>query len=80
MVQVENQTNLIRMCGTLNVSKDRCKKIDYELRTTFAPKLPSSVDVVTIAKQIRGAKNMCYNSLCQRLLSNEVRGPKTALA
>ena len=31
-------------------------KIDYELRTTFVPKLLSSIDIVTIAKQIKGAK------------------------
>jgi hypothetical protein len=56
-------------------AKIDAKKIDYELRTTFAPKLLSSMDVVTIAKQIRGAKNMCYNSLCQRLLSKRSTRP-----
>jgi hypothetical protein len=50
-------------------------KIDYELRTTFAPKLLSSMDVVTIAKQIRGAKNMCCNSLCKRPLSKRSTRP-----
>jgi hypothetical protein len=56
-------------------AKIDAKKIDYELRTTFVPKLPSSMDVVTIAKQIRGAKNMRYNSLCQRLPSKRSTRP-----
>ncbi len=50
-------------------------KIDYELRTTFVPKLLSSMDIITIAKQIINAKNMCYNSLCQRLLSKRSTRP-----
>jgi hypothetical protein len=61
-------------------AKIDAKKIDHELRTTFALKLPSSMDVVTIAKQIRGAK-ICATTVCAKdYCQKEVRGPKTALA
>jgi len=31
-------------------------KVEYEIRTTFVPKLLNSEDIITIAKQIKGAK------------------------
>lgn len=41
-------------------------KVDYEFRTTFVPELLSSDDIVTIAKQLKGAKRYVLQQFISR--------------
>jgi len=51
---VKNKEIIDKILQSLDILKRG--KIDHELRTTFVPKLLSSMDIITIAKQIRSAK------------------------
>jgi len=53
-----------KILKSLDILKHR--KIDYELRTTFVPKLLNSMDIVTIAKQIKSAKKYVLQQFVPR--------------
>jgi pyruvate formate lyase activating enzyme len=61
---VKNEEIFEKILKSLDILKRG--KIDYELRTTFVPKLLNSVDIVTIAKQIKNAKKYVLQQFVPR--------------
>ncbi len=46
-------------------------KVEYEMRTTFVPKLLSSEDTITIAKQLKGAKKYVLQQFVPKTTINK---------